>query len=56
MTILYMQYSLVIDAILTSVKKIIPGLHNDRTGEWKRMKKEAKALCAEIHKYKDRDD
>ena len=56
MTILYMQYSLVIDAILTCVKKIIPGLHNDRTREWKRMKEEGKALCGEIQKLKDRDD
>lgn len=50
MTILYMQYRLLLHRILTCVNNIIPGLHNDRTREWKRMKEEGKALREEIQK------
>ena len=56
MTILYMQYRLLLGQILTCVDKIIPGLQNDRTKEWGKITEEGKALCEEIRKLKDRND
>ena len=50
-----MQYSFVIDAILTCVKKIIPGSQNDSAKEWGKIKKEGSALREEIQKLKNRD-
>jgi hypothetical protein len=55
MTILYVQVSL-LDWMLACADKIIPGLHNDRTREWQRVREEGKALYEETQKLKDRDD
>ena len=56
MTILYMQYRLLLGQILTCVDKIIPGLQNDSAKEWGKITEEGKALREEIRKLKDRDD
>jgi len=56
MTILYMQYSLLLDRILTWVNKIIPGIQNDTTRAWERVTKEGKALCEEIGKLSERSN
>ncbi len=50
MTILYMQYRLLLHRILACVDKIIPGLQNDSTKDWGKITEEGKAVREEIQK------